>query len=310
MAGELGIQISADLSTSFFSGISEGKQFSALDISQALDINITNGDIVDISVEAYSEFSMSQSLNQDSIYENLKGLSPDLAEKYLAVRDLLASISGEAATAFDKALSSVMEANNIRTESTNTNQNNNIAIEAFSSLKANVTVEDEQGQQYNIEISLSGSISVTSSQEQTKDPILIDLDNNGIEFSNKKDFDIDEDGQNEQVSWVSDNDGVLFVDYNNDSKLSSMNELFGDTDGFANGVEKLLHFDDNKDGVINSLDSIFEKLKIEKGDGSILTMDNLNVKNITVDGESISLNSENSKIAGGDYLFSYNEYLV
>jgi hypothetical protein len=227
-----------------------------------------------------------------------------LAEKYLAVRQLLLSVSKNATKHFDNSIKNILE-----NSGTNENSNNNTnSIEAVSNLETKITLQSDNGEIYEINLSLTGSISITSgSDTKTKDPVLIDLDNNGITFENKKQFDIDEDGKKEIVNWISENDGVLFADYDLNGKISSMNEMFGDSTKFANGIEKLLYFDNDNNKIINSFDDIFKYLKIEKGDGTVLTMNDLQVTEIVINGEKISLNTKDNSYSGGDYLFEYKE---
>jgi len=302
MTGEIAINLSADLNSTFFSKVLGNKQYTELNLSQSLEISVTGGDIIDISTEAYSQFSYSTSSfsSSEDIYSNLKSLDPDLAEKYLAVRNLLASISEKAANSLDKSMKNIFKQNESK-------QNASSQLKAVSQLKTNLTIEADDGRIFQVEVTLSGSISITEGESKTKDPILIDFENNGVSFDTKKEFDIDEDGHNEIVNWVSKNDGVLFADYDKNGQITNMNEMFGDSEKFNNGISKLLSFDSNNDNLINSLDNIFKQLKIEKGDGIVYTMNDLNISQISVNGEKILLETDNGTLNGGDYLFNYKE---
>lgn len=304
MSGELAINLSADLNATFFTKVLGNNINSELNLSQSLGISVTGGDIIDISTEAYSQFTYSNSQstfsNPDNIFNHLKSLSPELAEKYLAVRNLLASISENAAESLDKSMKSILKQNENTVEPKS-------QINAFSKIKTKITVEAEDGKIFQVEVTMSGSISITEGANKTKDPILVDFENDGIGFNTKKQFDIDEDGQNEMVNWVSKNDGVLFADYDKNGQISNMSEMFGDSEKFSNGIQKLLSFDHNNDALINSLDSIFKELKIEKGDGTVYSMNDLNISQITVNGENIILETNKNNISGGDYLFNYRE---
>ncbi|MBR1190231.1 calcium-binding protein [Bradyrhizobium sp. AUGA SZCCT0160] len=97
-----------------------------------------------------------------------------------------------------------------------------------------------------------------------KDPLVIDLDGDGIELSSLSNstvhFDYAGDGYAEQTGWVSANDGMLAIDDNGNGLIDSGLELFGSStqDGFA-VLEKL---DSNGDGSINAQDADFSKLKV------------------------------------------------
>lgn len=113
------------------------------------------------------------------------------------------------------------------------------------------------------------------------DPLLIDLDGNGIETTPLTDgmmMDHDKDGFKELSAWVGGNDGILAYDKNNNGKIDNGNELFGDnyvkTDGTiaTSGFDALSDLDTNNDGVINSSDENFADLQVIKADGSIISI--------------------------------------
>jgi hypothetical protein len=100
---------------------------------------------------------------------------------------------------------------------------------------------------------------------QQAEPLVLDLDGNGIELTDVRvgqgvRFDLTGDGRAETVSWVSPADAVLAYDRNGNGAVDGGNELFGDQHGAANGFEELAKFDDNRDGVIDTRDSIFNTL--------------------------------------------------
>lgn len=70
------------------------------------------------------------------------------------------------------------------------------------------------------------------------------------------------------ISWPSfeKNEDVYFlaVDKNNNGKVDSGAELFGDINGFDDGFANLAIHDENKDGVIDAKDPVFEKLVLWK----------------------------------------------
>ncbi len=94
-------------------------------------------------------------------------------------------------------------------------------------------------------------------QPHRRDPLILDLDGDGIETINLRSgafFDHDGDGFAEQTGWVAPDDGVLALDRNGDGIISDGRELFGDqtilTNGTraANGFEALAELDTNRDG--------------------------------------------------------------
>ena len=101
-------------------------------------------------------------------------------------------------------------------------------------------------------------------------PVSLDLDGDGlIQTTGRSEssvfFDLDGDGYREKVGWVGPDDGFLVADLNGDGDISTPEELAlalltpqEDTD-----LEALAaYFDSNLDGVVNGLDSEFDKLRV------------------------------------------------
>ena len=115
--------------------------------------------------------------------------------------------------------------------------------------------------------------------EKKVDPLVIDLDNDGIEttdLSHGAFFDHNKNGLAELSSWVSNDDGLLVMDRNGDVIINDGGELFGDQTVLksglkaSNGFEALAELDTNSDGKINSQDEQFGRLRVWKdsnGDG-------------------------------------------
>jgi Ca2+-binding RTX toxin-like protein len=105
------------------------------------------------------------------------------------------------------------------------------------------------------------------------DPLIFDLDGDGIETlslsGSSAFFDLDNNGLAENTSWVAPDDGLLVLDRNENGIIDNANELFGDqtllSDGVtyaSSGFAALAEFDENNDGVIDALDSIYTLLRI------------------------------------------------
>jgi len=96
-------------------------------------------------------------------------------------------------------------------------------------------------------------------------PLTLDLNRNGVELTNTQNgvlFDIDNDGEKEQTSWVGADDGLLTLDRNDDGVITDRSELFGDTDGFDDGFARLASYDSNQDGQITADDEVWSDLKV------------------------------------------------
>ena len=123
------------------------------------------------------------------------------------------------------------------------------------------------------------------------DPLVIDLDNDGIEtdgLGQTQYFDLDNDGFGELVGWAGADDGLLARDLNGNGRIDNGGELFGDTT--TDGFTALASHDSNSDGVIDSSDTIWTDLVIwqdKNSDGvtqsdELLSLSSLNIIGIDV----------------------------
>ncbi len=111
------------------------------------------------------------------------------------------------------------------------------------------------------------SIRFTSANTQSTkaDPIVLDLDGNGIQASGLKDgqlFDINADGKLDLTSFILRGAGLLALDRNRNGKIDDGSELFGDQLGASNDFEELRKLDENKDGIVDSKDQAFANLSL------------------------------------------------
>lgn len=112
------------------------------------------------------------------------------------------------------------------------------------------------------------------------DPLILDLNGDGVKLTNYIDgpvlFDIDNDGGSlEQTGWVSNADGIVVHDLNNDGKINNISEALSEyyngvagsngvngTKPFANGFAALKSLDSNGDNQFTSADAAWNNLRV------------------------------------------------
>lgn len=145
----------------------------------------------------------------------------------------------------------------------------------FSSV-GTVRTADGREINFNVDLTMSRSFTQAYQQElnlaalqQTCDPLVINFDTDTASLSDQKfKFDVDADGQEDNISMLGAGSGYLALDKNGDGVINDGSELFGPQSG--NGFQDLAAYDEDGNGWIDEGDSIWSKLKIwcKNPDGS------------------------------------------
>jgi Ca2+-binding RTX toxin-like protein len=135
-----------------------------------------------------------------------------------------------------------------------------------------------------------------------EDPLIIDLDGDGIETIGIRDagvyFDIDNDLFAELSGWVRPDDGFLVRDLNDNDRIDNRDEMFGGNG--AGGFDDLEVFDQianggNADGAITGADAIWAELRIWRDlntdgftdNGELFTLDELGIVSLSLNNEAL-----------------------
>ncbi|MBU1358777.1 MAG: hypothetical protein KKC85_22210 [Gammaproteobacteria bacterium] len=125
--------------------------------------------------------------------------------------------------------------------------------------------------------SVSESYGGAQSWRLPRDPLVLDLDGDGIEATAIEPnhlvfFDHNGDGIRQATGWIKADDGLVVWDRDGNGNIDSGRELFGDNtlnestldpnDRYANGYEALAALDLNADGKIDSAETAFTQLRI------------------------------------------------
>jgi len=141
----------------------------------------------------------------------------------------------------------------------------------FSTTGTVVTADGRQIS-FNMDVSMSRSFSEYYKIESTDyvsmcDPLVINLDDDVVGLSDQKFFfDLNMDGEKEEISTLETGNAFLSLDKNNDGVINDGSELFGAASG--NGFADLAKYDEDGNGWIDEADSVYDKLKIWVKDAS------------------------------------------
>lgn len=170
-------------------------------------------------------------------------------------------------------------------DSANTNANANAAANADfglaydyhesyaeaeqTAVSASGTIKTADGKeiQFTLDLNMSRSyaqstdISVRAGNAARKDPLVINFGGTAAQLSDQKfSFDLDGDGDKEDIAQFASASGYLALDKNGDGKVNDGTELLGPAsdDGFS----ELAALDGDKNGWIDENDAAFGKLKV------------------------------------------------
>lgn len=129
----------------------------------------------------------------------------------------------------------------------------------------NITTEDGRSIAFDFNIQERRHIkyerSTTVIEGQLVDPLAISFDGKLPKLTDEKySFDIDFDGHEDQISFLTKGSGFLALDKNQDGKINDGRELFGTQSG--SGFKDLSAYDQDQNGWIDENDDIFNKLRI------------------------------------------------
>lgn len=138
-----------------------------------------------------------------------------------------------------------------------------------SHFAARGVIQTADGQNISFELSLSMERSVTEFSSvmlrggpvQQQDPLVINFDGLAAQLQDQRfSFDLNADGEVEQVALLSGNRGYLALDRNGNGQVDDGSELFGPLTG--QGFAELAQFDDDGNNWIDEADAVFQRLQV------------------------------------------------
>lgn len=139
-------------------------------------------------------------------------------------------------------------------------ERNSQQVEQSSQSQRFSDISARHDQALNVELGV-----IMEGAPQVSDPLVLDLSGEGVSTTGLEAgvrFDLDGDGSEEQVSFVSGGTWALALDRNDNGRIDDGRELFGDQNGADNGFEELARLDDNRDGVLDAQDASFSRLRL------------------------------------------------
>ncbi|KRA07961.1 hypothetical protein [Acidovorax sp. Root568] len=153
------------------------------------------------------------------------------------------------------------------------------------------TVRTADGQEIRFSLQLDmqrsyrqeSSFSLRLGDAVAVDPLVINFDGSAAQLQDLRfAFDLDSDGQTDNVPLLSGNRGYLALDLNHNSRIDNGRELFGP--GTGNGFAELAAYDSDGNGWIDEADPVFQQLQVwtpsadgAEGAGSLRTLADVGV---------------------------------
>lgn len=182
-----------------------------------------------------------------------------------------------------------------------------------------VKAADGRNISFNVEVGMSRSFQQYYREElniaqfqRVCDPLVINLQNNVATLSDQKFFfDIDADGEKDEISMLGSGSGYLALDKNEDGVINDGSELFGPKSG--NGFADLAEYDRDGDGWIDEDDDIWSKLKVwckdENGEDVLYSLREAGVGAICLQNASTDFALNNAENVSQGYLRSTGIFL-
>jgi hypothetical protein len=180
-----------------------------------------------------------------------------------------------------------------------------------TSVSAAGVIKTQDGREINFSLDLEMSrefyseeyTEILAGDALTIDPLVVNFGGSAAALtSGKFSFDLDADGDEEDISFVRPGSGFLALDSNHDGVINNGSELFGPNTG--NGFAELAAYDEDGNGWIDENDSVFSELSVwtkdEDGNDELRSLKEVGVGaiHLTSVGSSFQLTDEQNNVDG------------
>lgn len=151
-----------------------------------------------------------------------------------------------------------------------------IAEREQMSFQASGTVRTAAGTEIRFDLSMSlkrefvaeSRVSLRAGDAVMKDPLVLNFDGQGARLDGERmSFDIDADGQADQIARLAAGSGYLVLDRNRNGTVDDGGELFGPSTG--DGFRELARYDGDGNGWIDEADPVFDQLSVWRPGGGL-----------------------------------------
>ncbi len=162
------------------------------------------------------------------------------------------------------------------------------------------------------------AINSINSYRSGSDPIVFDLDNDGVELVSIENSNayLDATGDGlfaERTGWVGADDGILSIDLNGNGQIDGFNELLENYDGLS-ALDNLAAYDTNADNVFDANDAQFADFTIWQDangdgitdDGELQSLDAHGISSISLAGVAVDMEVEGNGVTH-TVTFSYSD---
>lgn len=144
-----------------------------------------------------------------------------------------------------------------------------------SEFSAQGIVKTADGQDIAVDVTLrmsrefveANQVTIQAGDAVKKDPLVVNFSGTAAQLTERSfAFDLDADGQKDQIAFVEPGSGFLVLDRSGDGQINNGAELFGPSSG--DGFAELAQFDQDANQFIDEGDAVYERLRIWSRDAT------------------------------------------
>jgi len=191
------------------------------------------------------------------------GFDTKMLAHFLVLLRTFLDDSDEGASRFLEALNDFLESIGARTNAQNADAaaTEDAVASSAAQMQADESADSVRAFFEQIELRYTRvEVSVEDAQPKQADPLVLDLNGDGVEVGNAQPFDIFGSGTAVLTPFPTGGDAYLALDRNGNGVIDSGQELFGDQHGSQHGFAELAKFDANLDGIIDAADPVYTQL--------------------------------------------------